>query len=193
MTDNGFAQQFAQAVDFYLSAGGQPHLEAIHRIASQGSSEETDALLLGYALEGIRMAGPPGIYRQAVAADAFTEGDGREVKVQPGDRVFVSFASAARDGEHFANPDTIDPRRPLDSYINYGAEPHMRLGREVSQVALVELFRALFRKKGLRRVPGPQGELKKVPGPGGYSVFMTEDWGGVWPFPTAMKVLWDGE
>ena len=192
MTDNAFSNQFAQAVDFYLSPGGQPHIEAIYRIASQQSSQETDALLLGYALEGIRMAGPSGIYRQATAVDAFTEDDGREVKVQPGDRIFVSFASAARD-ENLRNPDTIDPRRPLDSYINYGAEPHMRLGRDVSEVALVELFRALFRKKGLRRVPGPQGELKRVPGPGDYSVFMTEDWGGLWPFPTAMKVVWDGE
>ncbi|PNY27468.1 Linoleate 10R-lipoxygenase [Tolypocladium capitatum] len=183
---------FALAVDFYLSPGGQPHLEELHRIASRGPSEETDALLLGYAMEGIRMAGPSGIYREVAAADAFTEDDGREVNVQPGDRVFVSFASAARDGAHFTNPDTIDPRRPLDSYINYGAEPHMRLGREVSQVALVELFRALFRKKGLRRVSGPQGELKRIPGPGGYSVFMTEDWGGAWPFPASMKVIWDG-
>ena len=185
--------QFAQAVDFYLSPSGQPHVEAIHRLASERPSEEADALLLGYAMEGLRMAGPSGVYRQAVAADAFTEDNGHEVRIQPGDRVFVSLASAARDGKMLRNPDEIDPRRPLDSYINYGAEPHVHFEREVGEVALVELFRALFRKKGLRRVLGPQGELKKIPGPGGYGVFMTEDWGGVWPFATAMKVMWDGE
>ena len=62
------------------------------------------------------------------------------------------------------------------------------MGEEVAQISLVELFRALFRKRGLRRVPGPLGELKKVSG--GY---MSEDWGEVWPFPVSMKITWEAE
>lgn len=111
--------------------------------------------------------------------------------MRPGDRVFVSFDAAARDRTNFPSPDTVNPRRPLDSYFHYGVAPLASLGRDVSQVALVELFRALFRKKGLRRVPGPQGMLKRVPGPGGFGTFLTEDWGDFWPFPTSMKVAWD--
>lgn len=183
--------QFAQAVDWYLSEDGKPYIEEIRRIAVQDSTDETDALLLGYAMEGIRMAGTFGLYRKAAAVDTITEDDGRQVQVQPGDRVFCSFVSAAQDAKHFPEPKTVNPRRPLDSYIHYGDGPHACLGRNISQVALTELFRAVFRKKGLRRVPGPQGLLKKVPRPGGFYVYLTEDWGSIWPFPTTMKVMWD--
>ncbi|KAF4981845.1 hypothetical protein FZEAL_2424 [Fusarium zealandicum] len=187
------AQVFAQTLDWYLSPAGERYRPELHRIASLETGDETDALLLGYAMEGIRMAGTFGLYRQAAQADVISEDDGRRVKVEAGDRVFVSLVSAAKDPSIYPSPELVDPRRPLRSYIHYGTGPHECLGRDISQVALTELFRALFRKKGLRRVPGPQGELKKVPRPGGFFVYMTEDWGSIWPFPTSMKVTWDDE
>ncbi|KJZ74142.1 hypothetical protein HIM_06373 [Hirsutella minnesotensis 3608] len=180
------AQQFAKAVDFYLSAAGQPYLGEIHRLASQSPNPETDALLLGYALEGGRLAGPSGIFCQATAADALPH-DGQVRKVRQGDRVFVSLASVARDSERFPSPEIVNPKRPLDSYIYTGAKHHLPLSR----VALIELFRALFKKENVRRAPGPQGELKRVSGPADYGFFMTEDWGGIAAFPVSMKVVWD--
>ncbi|KAM0345970.1 hypothetical protein ACHAPU_006024 [Fusarium lateritium] len=185
------AQVFAQTLDWYLSPAGEKYRPELHRIAALETGNETDTLLLGYAMEGIRMAGTFGLYREAAVADIIQEDDGRSVPVSPGDRVFVSFVSAAKDPSIFPDPETVNPRRPLDSYIHYGVGPHACLGRDISQVALTELFRVLFRKKGLRRVPGAQGELKKVPRPGGFYVYMTEDWGSIWPFPTSMKVTWD--
>jgi prostaglandin-endoperoxide synthase 1/linoleate 10R-lipoxygenase len=85
--------QFAQAVDYYLSPKGQPYIADIHNVAIRQSSEQTDALLLGYAMEGIRLAGTFGSYREAAVADTILEDDRREVPVRPGDRVFVSFVS----------------------------------------------------------------------------------------------------
>ncbi|RSL65910.1 hypothetical protein CEP54_004049 [Fusarium duplospermum] len=187
------AQVFAQTLDWYLSPAGEKYRPELHRIAALETGDETDALLLGYAMEGIRMAGTFGLYRKAESADVIEEDNGERVQVKAGDRVFVSFVSAAKDPKIFPNPEVVDPRRPLESYIHYGTGPHECLGRNISQVALTELFRALFRKKGLRRVAGAQGELKKVPRPGGFYVYMTEDWGSIWPFPTSMKVTWDGE
>ncbi|KPM41065.1 Linoleate 10R-lipoxygenase [Neonectria ditissima] len=181
------AQVFAQAVDWYLSPAGEPYRPELHRVALQESTEETDALLLGYAMEGLRMAGSFSLCRQAATADVIPEDDGRKVSVQAGDKVFVSFASAAHDGAHFPHPDAVDPRRPADAYAHYG------LGRGVGQVALTELFRALFRRSGLRRAAGLQGELKKVVRPGGFCGYMDEEWGKLTPFPTSMKVMWDGE
>ena len=139
------------------------------------------------------MAGTFGLYRKAASNDVITEDDGRKVEVKEGDRVFVSFVSAAKDPNHFPDPEIIDPHRPLDAYIHYGAGPHACLGRDVSQVALTELFRAVFRKKGLRRAAGPPGQLKKVPRPGGFFVYLNAEWSQMWPFPTTMKVTWDGE
>ncbi|KAJ0163325.1 Linoleate 10R-lipoxygenase [Colletotrichum tanaceti] len=187
------AQVFAQAVDYYLSPPGAAHLEQIHKTAASPSTKESDALLLGYAMEGIRLAGTFGSYREATRDDVIVEDDGREVPVRRGDRVFVSFVSAAKDPENFPRPEEVNPLRPLASYIHYGLGPHACLGRAASQVALTEMFRALFRKKNLRRVPGPQGILKKMPRPGGFFVYMKEDWGQIWPFPVSMKVMWDEE
>lgn len=87
------AEVFAQAVDFYLSDAGSGHLPEIHRVANLPDSDEADALLLGYAMEGVRLAGTFGSYREAAVADTIREDDGREVPVKAGDRVFVSFVS----------------------------------------------------------------------------------------------------
>lgn len=54
------------------------------------------------------------------------------------------------------------------------------------------MFRALFKRKNVRRAPGPQGELKKVPRADGNGVdYLREDWGALTPFPVTMKVMWD--
>lgn len=81
---------FAQAVDYYLGSEGRQHVGAIHQLARQGSSKETDARLLGYAMEGIRLSGL-GACREAALSDVIREDDGRQVHVSSGSRVFVSF------------------------------------------------------------------------------------------------------
>ena len=87
----------------------------------------------------------------------------------------------------------MNPRRPLDSYIHFGAGPHTCPGLDAAQTALTEMFRAVFRRRNLRRAPGPQGQLKKVPRPGGFFVYMREDWSALWPFPVSMRVMWDDD
>ena len=65
----------------------------------------------------------------------------------------------------------------------------------MAEAALTEMFRAVFKKAGVRRAPGPQGELKKVVGVRGAGVveYVREDWGGKGEWPGGMKVCWDGE
>lgn len=65
----------------------------MHRIANLPSSVESDALLLGYCMEGIRLAGTFGSYREVASDDVIMEDDGREVHVKAHNRVFVSFVS----------------------------------------------------------------------------------------------------
>ncbi|KAK3940862.1 heme peroxidase [Diplogelasinospora grovesii] len=192
------AEAFAQAVDFYLSPAGVPHILEINKIATQPSNADTDALLLGYAMEGIRLAGSSNACsasREAAVADTITEDDGHVVSVEPGSRVAVSFVSANRDATQFPEPETVNPRRPLDQYIHYNGAGHssngLGFGETASQVALVEMFRALFKRRNVRRVPGPQGELKRVIRPDGSVRYMREDWGAMSPFPSTMRVAWD--
>lgn len=100
----------------------------------------------------------------------------------------------------------------MDVYIHYGIGPHACLGGDASKVALTTMLKVVGRLENLRRAPGPQGQLKKIPRPGGFYVYMREDHGSYWPFPTskcwrerccfemgcsyrftAMKIQWDGD
>lgn len=171
-------------------------------------------------MEAIRMAGYLGTYREVAVSDVVKEDNGKSITVRQGDRVFVSFVrshlpfqsnlrltcpsthdahqlthnyqrSSARDASIFPEPEKINPKRPLESYVHYGLGPHACLGPEVSQVALTEMFRAVFGKKNLRRAPGLQGELRKIPRGDGLPSYLTEDWSSISPVPTSMRVCWD--
>ncbi|KAL2127864.1 hypothetical protein VTI74DRAFT_10040 [Chaetomium olivicolor] len=179
------AKFFAEAVDFYLSPKGAPHLEAIQSLAAQPPSEQTDSLLLGYALEGVRLAGATRLHFHAAAADSLPTDDGGEIRVQEGDRIAIS---------SHPGPENVDPSRPRESYIHFAASPATAfLGREITEAALTEMFRALFKRHNVRRAPGPQGELKKVVGVKGDGEveYLREDWGSKGPWPVGIKVCWD--
>ncbi|KAK7739760.1 hypothetical protein SLS53_005730 [Cytospora paraplurivora] len=203
---------FARAVDFYLSPAGKEHLSHIQLLAGQEPSKQTDLLLLGYALEAIRIAGCPGTYREASASDTINEDDSQSIPVREGDRIFVNSvrtlchffiathseqrlignqASTSRDASRFPSPETVNPKRPLDSYSHYGLDLYTPWGNAVTHSALTEMFRAVFSKKNLRRAPGPQGELKIVNRGDGLTTYLTEDWSTITPIPTSMKVCWD--
>ena len=211
--------QLAEAVDFYLSPSNATHLEAIRALASQPPTAQNDALLLGYALESLRLTSSTAVHFQATALDSLSRDDGTAVPVQPGDRITVAcvrppfyipppryLSTSATHTNHgpiqassINAPDqTIDPSRPRDTYAHLAAIPSNAFlggGREIGEAALTEMFRAVFGKAGLRRAPGPQGELKKVVGVRGDGVveYLREDWGGKGEWPGGMKVCWDEE
>lgn len=135
-------------------------------------------------MEGIRLNGTFASYREAKIHDTINDG-GKQVRVKPGDKIFCSFVQANREPEYFPDPDTVRLDRPLDSYIHYGVGPHACLGRDASRVALTAMLKVVGRLDNLRRAPGPQGEMKKIPRPGGFYTYMRGDWGGYWPFPTS--------
>lgn len=80
-------------MDFFLAPDGVQHVPELYRVANLPSSNKTDALLLGYCMEGIRLAGTFGSYRQAASDDIIVEDDRRQIHVKSGDKVFVSFVS----------------------------------------------------------------------------------------------------
>ncbi|KAK0649852.1 heme peroxidase [Cercophora newfieldiana] len=179
------AETFARALDYYLSPAGKSHLPEIHNLAAAPSTPESDALLLGYVLEGFRLSGPSGSYHEASTPTTLSE-----KTVEPGSTIYVSHTPL--DAACFPEPDVVDPRRPTDSYVQYAAGPHAFLGAELSQVAVTEMFRAVLKCKGLARAPGPQGELKRVVDKeGGKVQYMREDWGQLTSLPVTMKVTWD--
>jgi linoleate 10R-lipoxygenase len=157
-------------LDYFLGEGAD-HMPDIQRLAAE-NTDEADEKLMHYVMEGIRLNGTFGSYREAKIATTIDDG-GRPVEVKPGDKIFCSFVSANRDPAIFPNPNVCDPNRPLDSYIHYGIGPHKCLGMEASRVGLTAMFKVVAGLKNLRRAPGPQGQLKYVPRPGGFKVYMS--------------------
>jgi linoleate 10R-lipoxygenase len=176
-------------MDYNLDAGSK-HLPEIKRL-SKTDNAETDDKLLHYTMEGIRLNGTFGSYRRSTVSTTVTEGD-RQVPLNSGDKVFVSFVSAARDPKVFPNPDEVVIDRPIESYIHYDVGEHSCLGKEASMVAPTTMLRTVGKLDGLRGAPGPQGELMKIPQPGGFYVYMREDHGSYFVFPFAMKAHYDG-
>jgi linoleate 8R-lipoxygenase / 9,12-octadecadienoate 8-hydroperoxide 8R-isomerase len=185
------AQLFAQCMDYYLSEEGSKHWPEIHRL-SKLDTPETDDILLHYFMEGSRMKASVGLYRDVTKAATFDDG-GNKVSVEPGHRIMVDLVTASMDPKAFPNPDQVVLDRDLDSYIHYGWGSHQCLGYGMSKVGLAAMFKTVGKLENLRRAPGPQGESKRIVLPGGYSMYMMADQSSYFPFPTSMKVQWDGE
>ncbi|WEW60823.1 hypothetical protein PRK78_006311 [Emydomyces testavorans] len=185
------AQLFSQCLDYYLSEEGSKHLPEIRRLA-YSNTKEADDLLLRYFLEGARMRSTVALYRD-VATDSVVQDGDRELKLHAGQRIICNLISASKDPKVFPEPGKVDLTRDLNSYIHLGAGPHECLGASMTKVALATMLKVVGKLDNLRRAPGPQGQLKKLPGPGGITIYMSEDESRITPFPTTMKVMWDGE
>jgi linoleate 10R-lipoxygenase len=77
----------------------------------------------------------------------------------------------------------------MESYIHYGVGPHTCLGGEASKVALTAMLRVVGRLENLRRAPGAQGELKKIPKENGFYTYMREDQSSFYPFPMSKSLI----
>jgi len=88
------AQVFTQLIGYYLSDEGKKHLPEIRRLAL-ADTPEADEKLLHYSMEGIRLNGTFGSYRESTISTTIDDG-GRPVEVKPGDKIFCSFVSHER-------------------------------------------------------------------------------------------------
>lgn len=90
------AELFAESLDYYIAPKpGAAHGAALYDLACAPVSEESDALLLGYALEGLRLGGSgdgasSASFRQVGVDDVLPSDDGGKIHVKSGDKVFVS-------------------------------------------------------------------------------------------------------
>lgn len=185
------AQLFAQNLDFYLEPENAGHLKEINRLAKLDTPEADDSILR-YFMEGTRMRATVGVYRDVATMATIQDGD-RKVHVIPGDEVFVDCIAASQDPIAFPEPERVKLDRPMDSYIHYGQGPHQCLGYGLSKLAMMTMLKTVGKLDNLRRAPGVQGQIKKITGPGGVTLYMTADHSRYFPFPTTMKVRWDGE
>ena len=102
-----------------------------------------------------------------------------------------------RDPAVFPEPETFKADRPLDSYHVLSYAPDTCCGREIAIVALTSMVKVAATMKNLRRAPGPQGQIKSIPGVLGSKKFLSDDWrifqpfaGGKFGFYFWLTVFW---
>ncbi len=142
-------------------------------------------------MEAARLASTVGLSRDVASSTNITDNE-RSIPLKRGDRVFVNLIAAGSDPSVFPDPKVVRLDRPLDSYIHFGYGSHRCLGGDLSAVALTAMLKTVGKLDGLRLVEGVQGQLKKVPVPGGFYAYMTVDFSRFFPFPTSLKVQWNG-
>lgn len=184
-------QLFAQCLDFYLSEEAAPHLKKIQRLARL-DTEEADELLLRYFMEGSRIRSTVGLYRRSVINTTVQNGT-TSIDVKSGETLLCDLVAASQDPVTFPDPGQVKLDRPLDSYIHFGWGRHMCLGFGITKLALTTMLKTVGKLNNLRRAPGGQGQIKKIAGPGGITLYMTADQSSYFPFPTTMKIRWDGD
>ncbi|PYH96256.1 heme peroxidase [Aspergillus ellipticus CBS 707.79] len=185
------AQLFSQCLDYYLSEEGSVHLRDINRLAKE-DTPEAESLLLRYFMEGARLRASVALPR-VVAKPTVVEDGGKKFAFKPGQHVLCNMVAASMDPVSFPEPGRVKLDRDMSLYAHFGFGPHQCLGMGMCKLALTTMLRVVGRLDNLRRAPGAQGQLKKLIGPGGIAIYMTPDQTSFWPFPSTMKIQWDGD
>jgi cytochrome P450 len=91
--------------------------------------------------EVVRFSSPIVQFRRTVAADCELDG----YPLRAGEDVVLFYASANRDEEVFADPDTFDLTRRPNPHVGFGGGgPHFCLGTSLARQEMTVLFRELF-------------------------------------------------
>ncbi|CAG7848099.1 Psi-producing oxygenase A AltName: Full=Fatty acid oxygenase ppoA; Includes: RecName: Full=Linoleate 8R-lipoxygenase; Includes: RecName: Full=9,12-octadecadienoate 8-hydroperoxide 8R-isomerase [Serendipita indica DSM 11827] len=189
-----FAQATTHVVDFYLDKEREEEFKHLKDL-SMDKTAEADALLAGYAREGLRFRPQaPGIFRRATKDVTVVEGNGlKPVDIKAGDRIFVSLTHAGMDPSVFPDPTKVDPRRPREAYYAFGRGEHTCLGAMFTETMIPAVLRAVFSLPNVRRGPGYSGTLNTFK----HDLFGTESHlyisnkGTVSPWPAFMMIEYD--
>ncbi|POM26013.1 Erythromycin C-12 hydroxylase [Actinomadura rubteroloni] len=79
--------------------------------------------------------------------------------VPAGSLVLAAVASAMRDPDVVADPETFRVGRPAHAHLHFGHGPHACLGVHPGAVVIAETVRRLLRRPGVRLLPSPDGDV----------------------------------
>ncbi|KAG6864426.1 hypothetical protein C0991_009578 [Blastosporella zonata] len=156
---------YAQSVDFYLHEDRVKERNEIILLSSMPPAEArrvgANTTIMGYIREAQRLASAPGLWRDVAEADLIPQGhDLPPIKVRKGERIFADFSRAHTDVREIERPFEIDPTRKVPSLLGMGL--HKCPAGEFIDQTIPELFKAIFRLKGLRRDMGKSGRLEQI-------------------------------
>ncbi|KAK4194347.1 putative linoleate diol synthase [Triangularia verruculosa] len=166
-----------ECLDFYLG-DGRGYLPEVCRLAKL-DNEEGDQGLTRYMLEGVRLRGSGGTYRELrgdmVVEDFETDAVSKSLKA--GEMVLIDLVAVSRDAGAFPEPDKVRLDRDLESYLHLDVGSGL-LGAEAGRVILTAVFKAVVRLEGLQRVEGPRGQLNGFPAMPSWSGQVRNELGG---------------
>lgn len=144
-------------LDYLLS---QPNLLAQAQLAAQADDNE---VLTKYMLEALRFNSfAAGIQR--VAAEDYVVGRGtlRATKIPKGAKVLACTQSAMMDCLQLKSPSQFRLDRPDYQYMHFGFALHTCFGQYINLAQIPRICKAVLKRKGLRRAPGPEGIMQSV-------------------------------
>ncbi len=124
--------------------------------AAQDALRADPALLPVAVEEMLRWWTPVMTFRRTASADC--ELDGQPIRA--GDKVVVSFSSANRDEQVFAEPDRFDPRRQPNPHLVFGHGPHFCLGAQLARIQMRALFAEVLGRTAALVPAGPPAYLR---------------------------------
>ncbi|KAF8886703.1 hypothetical protein CPB84DRAFT_1850044 [Gymnopilus junonius] len=114
------------AVDFYLDDERKTEREHIIQLV-QNNDSESDALLLGYVSEAMRLRPQyTGLWRESAVNTTVDQGPGLPpLEVKKGDRLRASFRNAHLNSDDFPDPSAVNPRRSPLPFANINGTASM--------------------------------------------------------------------
>ncbi|RUN76539.1 cytochrome P450 [Sphingomonas sp. TF3] len=98
------------------------------------------SLTEGFVDEAIRWSVPIKHFMRTANEDVVVSGQ----KIHAGDRLFLSYPSANRDADVYADGDAFDIRRSPNQHLSFGNGPHMCLGQHLAKLDMRVLFEELM-------------------------------------------------
>lgn len=93
--------------------------------------------------------------------DTELQAEGGTWRIREGDRVLASTQSAMFDQRRVQHPHEFDSGRPEQDYMVFGTGLHWCLGAYIAQAQLTAMFKVLFSRYKVERVPGRKGRMKR--------------------------------
>ena len=143
--------------------------------AQEAAHAGNDPMLAQYVFEALRFKpNNPGLIRIAAEDYTVARSEMHATKIPKGTEVLAATQSAMFDGRMVDSPNEFQIGRPDYIYLHFGLGLHSCFGQYVNRVQIPGILKPLLQRKGLRRAPGPAGQLQ-IKG----------------PFPSALAVEFD--
>ncbi|EME88398.1 uncharacterized protein MYCFIDRAFT_149067 [Pseudocercospora fijiensis CIRAD86] len=152
--------QASLLIDLYLRPGYEAYKARIIEL-SHKNDDASFKELQGFVFEGMRHAGVvPGLPRQATRDITVQDGVRGPVNVKKGNIVLIATSKEALDPTSFAEPEKLNPHRPLSEYTLLGSG--LSFGASLIGPAIAATLKEVFKLPGIRRANGKPGHLATV-------------------------------